>query len=268
MLGLYSSSGYIERSSHVRHEVRFPFCRNLPVLVSRLILTPAMLFTIDMVELYSPPAINYGFVYPPAILIFITSLIYSVLSPVILIFAAIYFGVTCESRKSYSMLSELSKDSMEESLLTRLPQHTLIIFILTSVLVYKYKLLYVYVNRYESTGLSWPTTFSRLIWGIVFFQLFMTGTFAVRKSVVAGLGMVPLLGVTVVWSWWMRGDLEGLSRHTALSAITMAEETVSCLCLDLYHIELYSICAKIHRADETCFPTDSYSCLPMRDRSH
>ena len=37
--------------------------------------------------------INYGTVYPQAILIFVITLLYSVAQPLILIFGAIYFGV-------------------------------------------------------------------------------------------------------------------------------------------------------------------------------
>lgn len=37
--------------------------------------------------------INYGVVYPQAILVFVITLLYSVVQPLILIFGTIYFGV-------------------------------------------------------------------------------------------------------------------------------------------------------------------------------
>ena len=37
--------------------------------------------------------INYGAVYPQAILVFVITLLYSVIQPLILIFGAIYFGI-------------------------------------------------------------------------------------------------------------------------------------------------------------------------------
>ena len=37
--------------------------------------------------------INYGVVYPQAILIFTITLLYSIIQPLILIFGAVYFGV-------------------------------------------------------------------------------------------------------------------------------------------------------------------------------
>jgi hypothetical protein len=52
-----------------------------------------------MVELYAPPSVNYGMIYPPAILVFIFTLTDSVISPLILIFGAIYFAVGCESSR-------------------------------------------------------------------------------------------------------------------------------------------------------------------------
>ena len=47
----------------------------------------------DFAELNAPPMINYGVVYPQAILIFVITMLYSVVQPLIVIFGAIYFGV-------------------------------------------------------------------------------------------------------------------------------------------------------------------------------
>lgn len=48
---------------------------------------------IDYAELNAPPMINYGVVYPQAILIFVITLLYSVIQPLIVVFGAVYFGV-------------------------------------------------------------------------------------------------------------------------------------------------------------------------------
>lgn len=37
--------------------------------------------------------INYGVVYPQAILVFVVTMLYSVIQPTILIFGALYFGI-------------------------------------------------------------------------------------------------------------------------------------------------------------------------------
>lgn len=81
----------------------------------------------------------------------------------------------------------------------------------------------VFVNPYESTGEAWPTTFARLVWGIVLFELFMLGLFAARQSWYAATGVVPLLLGTIAWSWSVREDCKGLSRHTPLATIAAAE---------------------------------------------
>lgn len=46
----------------------------------------------DFAELNAPPMINYGVVYPQSILIFVVTMLYSVIQPIILIFGALYFG--------------------------------------------------------------------------------------------------------------------------------------------------------------------------------
>lgn len=47
----------------------------------------------DFAELNAPPMINYGTVYPQAILIFVVTLLYSVIQPLIVFFGAAYFGI-------------------------------------------------------------------------------------------------------------------------------------------------------------------------------
>lgn len=47
----------------------------------------------DFAELNAPPMVNYGAVYPQSILIFVITLIYSIIQPLILVFGAVYFGI-------------------------------------------------------------------------------------------------------------------------------------------------------------------------------
>ena len=58
--------------------------------VHRIVLTMLLL---DFAELNAPPLINYGVVYPQAILIFVVTLLYSVTQPLIVVFGALYFGI-------------------------------------------------------------------------------------------------------------------------------------------------------------------------------
>jgi hypothetical protein len=52
-----------------------------------------LMIGIDFAELNAPPMINYGVVYPQAILMFVITMLYSVVQPLIVIFGAVYFGM-------------------------------------------------------------------------------------------------------------------------------------------------------------------------------
>ncbi|THG99126.1 hypothetical protein EW026_g3170 [Hermanssonia centrifuga] len=135
----------------------------------------------DYAELNAPPMINYGVVYPQAILIFVITLLYSVIQPLILIFGAIYFG--------------------------------------SAYVVYKYKLLFVFYKPYESQGQAWPITFTRLIWGLIIYLVFMSGIFILRKSYILSSLLVPLLIGTLLWAWYTNKMFRPLSKHVGLSSI-------------------------------------------------
>ncbi|KAF8901139.1 hypothetical protein CPB84DRAFT_1708514 [Gymnopilus junonius] len=154
----------------------------------------------DFAELNAPPMINYGVVYPQAILMFVITMLYSVVQPLIVIFGAVYFGV--------------------------------------GYVVYKYKLLFVFYKPYESQGQAWPITFIRLIWGVVIFLLFMIGIFTLRKNIILSLLLVPLLIGTVVWSWYVDKALKPLSKYVALSSVSevqRGEETADVMRLRAGH---------------------------------
>ena len=151
----------------------------------------------DFAELNAPPMINYGVVYPQAILVFVITLLYSVIQPLILIFGAVYFGM--------------------------------------AYVVYKYKLLFgeytgfylphmadgrpVFYKPYESQGQAWPITFTRLIWGVLIFLVFMIGIFILRKSFILSSLLAPLLGGTLLWAWYEDKAFRPLSKYVNLSSV-------------------------------------------------
>ncbi|KAI9465651.1 DUF221-domain-containing protein [Lactarius psammicola] len=135
----------------------------------------------DFAELNAPPVINYGTVYPQAILIFVITLLYSIAQPLILIFGAIYFGA--------------------------------------AYLVYKYKLLFVFYKPYESQGQAWPITFTRLIWGVLIFLVFMSGNFVLKRSFILSSLVAPLFVFTVAWSIYISDSFYGLTKYVNLSAV-------------------------------------------------
>jgi hypothetical protein len=154
---------------------------NLGVVIPRIFQIIYTRTPRDFAELNAPPMVNYGAVYPQSILVFVITIIYSVIQPLILVFGAIYFGI--------------------------------------AYVVYKYKLLFVFYKPYESRGQAWPITFHRLLWGVIMFQLFMTGIFTLSKHFVLSSMMAPLIGGTVLWGWYMDRIFEPLSSHVSLSSV-------------------------------------------------
>ncbi|KAG5736119.1 hypothetical protein E4T56_gene6267 [Termitomyces sp. T112] len=174
---------------------------NLGVIIPRMVFrmfstrTPR-----DFAELNAPPMINYGVVYPQAILMFVITLLYSVVQPLIVVFGALYFGI--------------------------------------GYVVYKYKLLFVFYKPYESQGQAWPITFIRLIWGVVIFQVFMIGIFTLRQSYIISSLLAPLLIGTLVWSWYVDKSLKPLSKFVSLSSVfevQRGEETADVMRLKAGH---------------------------------
>ena len=65
----------------------------------------------DFAELNAPPLINYGVVYPQAILIFVITMLYSVIQPMILLFGALYFGMGYLVYKYKLLFGEFSRSN-------------------------------------------------------------------------------------------------------------------------------------------------------------
>ncbi|KAI0689783.1 hypothetical protein BC835DRAFT_1367443 [Cytidiella melzeri] len=206
----------------------------LPRIVYRIFITRTPR---DYAELNAPPMINYGVVYPQAILIFVMTLLYSVIQPLTLIFGAIYFG--------------------------------------SAYVVYKYKLLFVFYKPYESQGQAWPITFTRLIWGVIIYLVFMSGIFILRKSYVLSTLLVPLLGGVLLWAWYTDKTFKPLSKYVSLSSVfevQRGEDTADVLRLRTGHPVTWSQSYLNHRRyaqnDETLYvaPEDDrtdYSQPPM-----
>ncbi|CCA67384.1 hypothetical protein PIIN_01215 [Serendipita indica DSM 11827] len=155
---------------------------NLGIVIPRFIFIAFFTRTPrDFAELNAPPMINYGAVYPQAILVFVITIVYSVIQPQIMVFGALYFGI--------------------------------------GYVVYKYKLLFVFYKPYESHGQAWPITFVRLIWGVVIFQVLMTGIFTLEQFFTLSAIMAPLIAFTIWWGWTTWHHFMGLSKFVSLSSV-------------------------------------------------
>ncbi|GAA5824868.1 hypothetical protein JCM11251_005374 [Rhodosporidiobolus azoricus] len=130
-------------------------------------------------ELNAPTTVNLGVVYPQALLIWTVGLTYSIITPLILPFAAIYFGL--------------------------------------AYLVYKYRFLFVFYRPYESRGQAWPIAYNRVGIALFIFQIFMLGLFTVRKAFLLTVLMVPLILSTIYSIWRIGETYHGLSRYVNLS---------------------------------------------------
>ena len=95
-----------------------------------------------------------------------------------------------------------------------------------------------FYKPYESQGQAWPITFIRLIWGVTTFLVFMIGIFLLKKSVVMAACLLPLLGGTLVWAWYLHSTLNPLSKYVNLSSVfevQRGEETADVMRLRAGH---------------------------------
>ncbi|ORZ02958.1 hypothetical protein BCR43DRAFT_482456 [Syncephalastrum racemosum] len=113
----------------------------------------------DYAETLAPRMFNYGWAYPSHVFLFVVLLVYSTSSPIILIFGTIYYCL--------------------------------------AYLVYKYQLLYVYFHPYEVAGRMWPLVFSRIIVGLLIFELMSIGLFVLRKAYPLAVLVAPLIFITI-----------------------------------------------------------------------
>ncbi|KAK4055372.1 hypothetical protein OIO90_003210 [Microbotryomycetes sp. JL221] len=133
----------------------------------------------DHAELNRPSMVNLGTVYPQALLMFTIGMTYSIISPLVLPFTTLYFGM--------------------------------------AYLVYKYKFLFVYYRPYESRGQAWPLAFNRMGWALLIMQLFMFALFTVRKAFLLSGSLIPLFIATAYTTWSIGNSYKNLSRFVNLS---------------------------------------------------
>ncbi|KAI9027244.1 hypothetical protein CLU79DRAFT_740969 [Phycomyces nitens] len=115
----------------------------------------------DYAEVLAPRMYNYGSGYPVPVFMFVVLLVYSTISPLILLFGAVYYGL--------------------------------------AYLVFKYQLLYVYFHPYEVAGRMWPLVFSRIIVGLLLFQLTSSGLFVLRHAYPLAALCLPLILITIAF---------------------------------------------------------------------
>jgi hypothetical protein len=93
---------------------------------------------------FAPARMLYGWIYPSLLMIFIIIMIYGCISPFLNIFAVIYYTF--------------------------------------AFLMYKYQLLYVYINGYQSGGYMWYSVFNRSMTALFWGQMTLLGYLSTRKE--------------------------------------------------------------------------------------
>ncbi|OOF95878.1 hypothetical protein ASPCADRAFT_207209 [Aspergillus carbonarius ITEM 5010] len=137
----------------------------------------------DYAELSTPPIFSYGYSIPQTVLSLIICVVYSVFpsSWLICLFGLIYFTI--------------------------------------GKFIYKYQLLYAMDHQQHSTGRAWPMICSRVLMGLMVFQLAMIGVLALRRAITRSLLIVPLLMATVWFSYFFARTYEPLMKFIALKSI-------------------------------------------------
>ncbi|KAL2208466.1 DUF221-domain-containing protein [Sarocladium strictum] len=150
----------------------------------------------DYAELATPPIFQYGFYLPTALLVFNLCLIYSVLSFgfVILIFGVLYFAL------GYS--------------------------------TFKYMVLYAMDQPQHATGGAWRIICYRLLVGVLVFEIVMIGHIASELAIFTSLAIVPLLPLTIWYSYYFKRRFEPLTKYIALRSIRADDDPDDAAALD------------------------------------
>ncbi|KAI9303434.1 hypothetical protein BJ944DRAFT_250680 [Cunninghamella echinulata] len=136
----------------------------------------------DYAEVLAPRMYNYGWGYPIPVFVFVVLLVYSTITPLILVFGALYFCL--------------------------------------SYLVFKYQLLYVYFHPYEVAGRMWPLVFSRIIVGLLIFEVLAAGLFVLNKAYTLAVLCTPLVGLTVLFNFGMDRAYQSSTQHIPIKLLS------------------------------------------------
>lgn len=143
----------------------------------------------DFAELEKPPVFQYGFYLPTALLVFNLCLIYSVLiwGYGILIAGTLYF--------------------------------------LLGYYGFKYMVLYAMDQPQHATGGAWRIICYRIVFGLLVFEIVMFGQVASLRAFLQSICLLPLIPVTIWYSYYFKRRFEPLTRYIALRAIRSDEDT-------------------------------------------
>lgn len=91
--------------------------------------------------------------------------------------------------------------------------------------VHKYQLLYAMEHRQHSTGKGWMMMCDRLIIGVVFFQITMTGQLALKKAFKRAALISPLIFGTIWFGYRYSRTYRPLMKFLALRSLRNSEHS-------------------------------------------
>jgi len=137
-------------------------------------------------RLHRSEPFDYVSSYAISGIVFVVSITYSTMYPIILVFSALYFVV--------------------------------------GYFVVRYKLLYVNVQKYDSLGTIWPGSVGIILLGLLLHQLVMLSLFVVYVFIPGAILMLVLFIATIVWYRTMRSLYRRSSKSGALEELMFARD--------------------------------------------
>ncbi|KAJ1978537.1 hypothetical protein H4R34_003167 [Dimargaris verticillata] len=137
----------------------------------------------DFAEVVAPIYVAWGARYPVPMLVFVLTLTYSNISPLILVFGVLYFVL--------------------------------------GFVFYKYVFLYVYFKYYESSGRMWPYVVRRLVVAMYLYHLLMFGYFSLKGVWVVAILTIPTVAMNSIFFHYLNKILNEFGEHVPLSLLRL-----------------------------------------------
>jgi hypothetical protein len=99
-----------------------------------------------------------------------------------------------------------------------------LIYFIIGYFVHKYQLLYAMDHRQHSTGGSWIMIVDRIVVGLVIFQVTVAGQLALLFAIKRSLLIIPLIAITLWFSYVYTKSYKPLMRFIALRSIRRHEQ--------------------------------------------
>jgi hypothetical protein len=128
------------------------------------------LTTREFEDCEAAPTLDYGVAYCPHLFIFLVAITYSLIAPIIIPFATVYFAL--------------------------------------GFVVFKYQLVHVFVQKFESGGVFWPVVYSKMSSSLFIAQLCLVGILGLKEVPAQAVLVVPLPVLTLLFDRYIHGAIK------------------------------------------------------------